>query len=188
MTEICVGSVREEAPSSEHCGLPFKVSDFGTQRWTMNLLTVVLSIADIPLSIHQWDIIVLRVAGAERRHGGGWWRGGEAAAEVGFWVFHLPPPRLALKSTQGENIHFWCLIYIWHWTFFFSIQFFRTLQAYFNGRGLDLVRFPNTFSVNENPRPLSFRSEFIASAFADYEEQKNSFPDYLKAEVSPQRR
>nr|XP_044624061.1 uncharacterized protein C2orf66 homolog [Equus asinus] len=66
--------------------------------------------------------------------------------------------------------------------------FFRTLQAYFKGRGLDLVRFPNTFSVNENPRPLSFRSEFIASAFADYEEQKNSFPNYLKAEVSPQRR
>lgn len=66
--------------------------------------------------------------------------------------------------------------------------FFRTLQAYFKGRGLDLVRFPNTFSVNENPRPLSFRSELIASAFADYEEQKNSFPDYLKAEVSPQRR
>ncbi|XP_040827849.1 uncharacterized protein C2orf66 homolog [Ochotona curzoniae] len=53
--------------------------------------------------------------------------------------------------------------------------FFRSLQAYFKGRGLDLGRFPNTFSVNENPRPLSFQSDLIASAFADYEEQKNSF-------------
>ncbi|XP_019596853.2 uncharacterized protein C2orf66 homolog [Rhinolophus sinicus] len=58
--------------------------------------------------------------------------------------------------------------------------FFRTLQAYFKERGLDLERFPNIFSMNENPRPLSFQSELIASAFADYEEQKNSFPNYLK--------
>nr|XP_031533607.1 uncharacterized protein C2orf66 homolog [Vicugna pacos] len=53
--------------------------------------------------------------------------------------------------------------------------FFRTLQAYFKGRDLDLGRFSNTFSVSENPRPLSFQSELIASAFADFE-QKNSFP------------
>ncbi|XP_058405478.1 uncharacterized protein C2orf66 homolog [Diceros bicornis minor] len=58
--------------------------------------------------------------------------------------------------------------------------FFRTLQAYFKGRGLDLGRFPNTFSMNENPRPFSFQAELIASAFADYEEQKNSLPNYLK--------
>ncbi|XP_006862109.1 PREDICTED: uncharacterized protein C2orf66 homolog [Chrysochloris asiatica] len=58
--------------------------------------------------------------------------------------------------------------------------FFRTLQEYFKGRGLDLGSFPNTFSINENPRPLSFQSELIASAFGDYEEQKNSFPNYLK--------
>ncbi|XP_044890135.1 uncharacterized protein C2orf66 homolog isoform X2 [Felis catus] len=58
--------------------------------------------------------------------------------------------------------------------------FFRTLQAYLKGRGLDLGRFPNTFSMNENPRPLSFQSELLASAFADYEEQKNSFPNYIK--------
>ncbi|KAG3274911.1 hypothetical protein H1C71_020491 [Ictidomys tridecemlineatus] len=58
--------------------------------------------------------------------------------------------------------------------------FFRSLQAYFKGRGLDLGRFPNTFSMNENPRPLSFQPELIAAAFADYEEQKNSFPNYLK--------
>lgn len=62
----------------------------------------------------------------------------------------------------------------------FFLQFFRTLQAYFKGRGLDLKKFPSTFSMNENPRPLSFQSEFIASAFADYEEQKNSFPNYFK--------
>lgn len=61
-----------------------------------------------------------------------------------------------------------------------KIQFFRTLQAYFKERGLDLERFPNIFSMNENPRPLSFQSELTASAFADYEEQKNSFPNYLK--------
>ncbi|XP_057599989.1 uncharacterized protein C2orf66 homolog [Hippopotamus amphibius kiboko] len=58
--------------------------------------------------------------------------------------------------------------------------FFRTLQAYFKGRGLDLGRFSNNFSMNENPRSLSFQSEFMASAFADYEEHKNSFPNYLK--------
>ncbi|KAB1278922.1 Uncharacterized protein Cadr_000007281 [Camelus dromedarius] len=55
--------------------------------------------------------------------------------------------------------------------------FFRTLQAYFKGRDLDLGRFSNTFSMSENPRPLSFQSELIASAFADFEEQKNSFPN-----------
>ncbi|KAM6174708.1 LOW QUALITY PROTEIN: uncharacterized protein C2orf66 homolog [Erethizon dorsatum] len=54
--------------------------------------------------------------------------------------------------------------------------FFRSLQAYFKGRGLDLGKFPNIFSINENPRPLSFQSEFIASANADYEEQKSSRP------------
>ncbi|XP_049555173.1 uncharacterized protein C2orf66-like [Orcinus orca] len=58
--------------------------------------------------------------------------------------------------------------------------FFRTLQAYFKGRGLDLGTFSNISSMNKNPRPLSFQSELIASAFADYEEQKNSFPNYLK--------
>uniref|UniRef100_A0A8D0VK05 Uncharacterized protein n=1 Tax=Sus scrofa TaxID=9823 RepID=A0A8D0VK05_PIG len=58
--------------------------------------------------------------------------------------------------------------------------FFRTLQAYFKGRGLDLERFSNTFSMNENPRPLSFQSELIASAFSDFKEQKNSFPKHLK--------
>ncbi|XP_003253926.1 uncharacterized protein C2orf66 homolog [Nomascus leucogenys] len=58
--------------------------------------------------------------------------------------------------------------------------FFRSLQAYFKGRGLDLGTFPNPFPTNENPRPLSFQSELIASASADYEEQKNSFHNYLK--------
>ncbi|XP_039104880.1 uncharacterized protein C2orf66 homolog [Hyaena hyaena] len=58
--------------------------------------------------------------------------------------------------------------------------FFRTLQAYLKGRGLDVGSFPNTFSMNEDPRPLSFQSELLASAFADYEEQKNSFPNNLK--------
>ncbi|XP_045414924.1 uncharacterized protein C2orf66 homolog [Lemur catta] len=53
--------------------------------------------------------------------------------------------------------------------------FFRSLQAYFKGKGLDLGRFPNTFTVNENPRSLSLQSELIASAFADYEEQKIPF-------------
>ncbi|XP_037857744.1 uncharacterized protein C2orf66 homolog isoform X1 [Chlorocebus sabaeus] len=58
--------------------------------------------------------------------------------------------------------------------------FFRSLQAYFKGRGLDLGTFPNPFPTNENPRPLSFQSELTASASADYEEQKNSFHNYLK--------
>ncbi|XP_063124192.1 uncharacterized protein C2orf66 homolog [Rattus norvegicus] len=58
--------------------------------------------------------------------------------------------------------------------------FFRSLQAYFKRRGLDLGNLPNTFFVNEDPRPLSFESEHIASAFADYEEQKNSLPNSRK--------
>ncbi|OBS59247.1 hypothetical protein A6R68_09629, partial [Neotoma lepida] len=57
--------------------------------------------------------------------------------------------------------------------------FFRSLQAYFKGRGLDLGILPNTFSTNEGPRPLSFQAEHIASAFADYEEQKNSLPSVV---------
>lgn len=60
------------------------------------------------------------------------------------------------------------------------LQFFRTLQAYFRGRGLDLERFEDTFSANGNPSPLSLQPELLASAFADYEAQKNSFPNDLK--------
>ncbi|XP_029460770.1 uncharacterized protein C2orf66 homolog [Rhinatrema bivittatum] len=59
--------------------------------------------------------------------------------------------------------------------------FFRTLQAYFSGRGLEVGRFSNTFSLdNERPLPISFYSDPIASAFADYEGQKNSIPNYFK--------
>ncbi|KAM6268872.1 uncharacterized protein C2orf66 homolog [Porphyrio hochstetteri] len=59
--------------------------------------------------------------------------------------------------------------------------FFRTLQAYFSGRGLDLRKFPATFTMNnEGPRPVMFYSDPVASAFADYEERRNSFPNYFK--------
>jgi hypothetical protein len=57
---------------------------------------------------------------------------------------------------------------------------FQKSSGIFKGRGLDLGWFPNTFSGNETPRPLSFQSELTALAFADYEEQKNSFPNYLE--------
>ncbi|POI20581.1 hypothetical protein CIB84_015672 [Bambusicola thoracicus] len=61
------------------------------------------------------------------------------------------------------------------------VCFFRTLQAYFSGRGLDLSNFPATFTVNnEGPRPVMLYSDPIASAFADYEERKNSFPNDFK--------
>ncbi|XP_008590556.1 PREDICTED: uncharacterized protein C2orf66 homolog [Galeopterus variegatus] len=60
-------------------------------------------------------------------------------------------------------------------------RFFRSFQAYFKGRGLALERFSDTFSISENPRPLSFPLELIASAFVDYEEQKNSFPNNLNS-------
>ncbi|XP_021570714.1 uncharacterized protein C2orf66 homolog [Carlito syrichta] len=53
-------------------------------------------------------------------------------------------------------------------------------SVYFKARGLDLGRFPNTFSMNKGPSLLSFQSELIASTFADYKEQKNSTPTYLK--------
>ncbi|XP_027493229.1 uncharacterized protein C2orf66 homolog [Corapipo altera] len=59
--------------------------------------------------------------------------------------------------------------------------FFRTLQAYFSGRGLDLRKFPAAVTVNnEGPKPLMFYADPIASAFADYEERKNSFPNHFK--------
>lgn len=113
---------------------------------------------------------------------------GRRSHSLCFWVFHLLPPGLPLKSMWGENERGKILIFEyleysndkWHETFSFSLQFFRTLQAYFKGRGLDLGMFSNISCMNENPRPLSFQSELITSAFADYEEQKNSFPNYLK--------
>ncbi|XP_066045719.1 uncharacterized protein C2orf66 homolog [Chamaea fasciata] len=59
--------------------------------------------------------------------------------------------------------------------------FFRMLQAYFSGRGLDLRKFPAAFPVNnEGPRPVVLYSDPIASAFADYEERKKSFQNYFK--------
>lgn len=64
--------------------------------------------------------------------------------------------------------------------FSFSLQFFRTLQAYFKGRGLDLERFPSIFSMNEHPSPATSQAELTASAFADYEEQRNPLPNHLK--------
>uniref|UniRef100_K7GC95 Chromosome 2 open reading frame 66 n=2 Tax=Pelodiscus sinensis TaxID=13735 RepID=K7GC95_PELSI len=59
--------------------------------------------------------------------------------------------------------------------------FFRTLQAYFSGRGLDLRKFLNTVSVNnDRPRPVAIYTDPTASAFADYEEKKKMFQNYFK--------
>uniref|UniRef100_A0A8V5G859 Uncharacterized protein n=2 Tax=Melopsittacus undulatus TaxID=13146 RepID=A0A8V5G859_MELUD len=59
--------------------------------------------------------------------------------------------------------------------------FFRTLQAYFSSRGLDVRKLPATFAMNnEGPRPVMLYSDPVASAFADYEERKNYFPNYFK--------
>ncbi|XP_053133160.1 uncharacterized protein C2orf66 homolog [Hemicordylus capensis] len=53
--------------------------------------------------------------------------------------------------------------------------FFRTLKAYFSGRGLDFRKFSDTFTVsNDKPRPITLYSDLVASAFAAYEENKNS--------------
>ncbi|KAM5326603.1 uncharacterized protein C2orf66 homolog [Glossophaga mutica] len=57
--------------------------------------------------------------------------------------------------------------------------FFRTLRAYLKGRGLDLERLPSTLPLNE-AKPLSLQPDLIASALADKEEQKISFPNYLE--------
>ncbi|XP_078539825.1 uncharacterized protein C2orf66 homolog [Lissotriton helveticus] len=59
--------------------------------------------------------------------------------------------------------------------------FFRTLQAYFSGRGVDAEKSPNSFSL-DNGRPMSvtFYSDPVASAFADYARQKHPSPKYLK--------
>ncbi|XP_005989583.1 uncharacterized protein C2orf66 homolog [Latimeria chalumnae] len=59
--------------------------------------------------------------------------------------------------------------------------FFRTLQAYFSGRGLDVGRFSKSFPLdNERPELPALYTDPIASAFADYEGQKNSFATFLK--------
>ncbi|XP_054826286.1 uncharacterized protein C2orf66 homolog [Eublepharis macularius] len=59
--------------------------------------------------------------------------------------------------------------------------FFRTLKTYFSGRGLDLRKFPDTLSKNsEKPRPVSFYLDPVTSAFADSEEQRNTFANYHK--------
>ncbi|CAM4632954.1 unnamed protein product [Caretta caretta] len=56
-----------------------------------------------------------------------------------------------------------------------------TLQAYFSGRGLDLRKFLDTFSMNnDRPRPVAIYSDPTASAFADYEEKKKIFQNYFK--------
>ncbi|XP_061463498.1 uncharacterized protein C2orf66 homolog [Rhineura floridana] len=61
------------------------------------------------------------------------------------------------------------------------IQCFRTLKAYFSGRGLVLRKFPDLFLVNnDKPRPVAFYLDPLAYAFADYEEKKNSFKNYLE--------
>lgn len=145
----------------------------------------------LPWFPQEWWITLLRAEMSERRHDKWQWRGrwnrSNQSLYFYFEVSHFLPLRLGLMSTQGENrdgenIHLWAF---WMFNFYmalnvFFLQFFRTLRAYFKGRGLDLGRFPNTFVMNQNPRPVSFESEFIASAFADYEEQKNSFPSFLK--------
>ncbi|XP_067405939.1 uncharacterized protein C2orf66 homolog isoform X2 [Emydura macquarii macquarii] len=59
--------------------------------------------------------------------------------------------------------------------------FFRTLQAYYSGRGLDLRKFLDTFSMNNDRlRPVAIYLDPTASAFADYEEKKKLFQNYLK--------
>ncbi|XP_074857938.1 uncharacterized protein C2orf66 homolog [Carettochelys insculpta] len=59
--------------------------------------------------------------------------------------------------------------------------FFRTLQAYFSGRDLDLRKFSDNFSGNnDRPRPVAIYSDPAASAFADYEGKKKLFKNYFK--------
>ncbi|KAJ7345501.1 hypothetical protein JRQ81_001451 [Phrynocephalus forsythii] len=59
--------------------------------------------------------------------------------------------------------------------------FFRTLKAYFSGREFNLRKFPDAFSItNDKLHPIAFSSDPDVSAFADYEEKKNSPIRYLK--------
>ncbi|XP_059822058.1 uncharacterized protein C2orf66 homolog [Hypanus sabinus] len=60
--------------------------------------------------------------------------------------------------------------------------FFRTLQAYFSGRGVDVGKLSKSFRM-DNRRPnvaASLYPNHISSAFADYEGQKDSFSAFLK--------
>ncbi|XP_008115476.1 uncharacterized protein C2orf66 homolog [Anolis carolinensis] len=59
-------------------------------------------------------------------------------------------------------------------------MFFRTLKAYVSGKDLNLLKFPDGFSVNDKPKPVAFHLDPVASAYADFEEQKNSLTHYLK--------
>ncbi|XP_069790682.1 uncharacterized protein C2orf66 homolog [Narcine bancroftii] len=60
--------------------------------------------------------------------------------------------------------------------------FFRTLQAYFSARGVDVGKFLKSIRM-ENGRPsvaASLYPNHISSAFSDYEGQKDSFAAFLK--------
>lgn len=55
-------------------------------------------------------------------------------------------------------------------------QFFRTLEAYFSGRGTNFKKVPDTFMENyEKPGQIAFLSDPVASEFIPYEKKKNSY-------------
>uniref|UniRef100_A0ABM5EKD2 Uncharacterized protein C2orf66 homolog n=1 Tax=Pogona vitticeps TaxID=103695 RepID=A0ABM5EKD2_9SAUR len=59
--------------------------------------------------------------------------------------------------------------------------FFRTLKAYFSGREFNLRKFPDAFSLtNDKLQPVAFYLDPAVSAFADYEENKNSPTHHLR--------
>ncbi|XP_041056394.1 GPI inositol-deacylase isoform X2 [Carcharodon carcharias] len=61
-------------------------------------------------------------------------------------------------------------------------QFFRTLQAYFSGRGFDVGKISKSLRM-DNRRPFATAAlypDHVASAFSDYEGQKDSFAAFLK--------
>ncbi|XP_078407964.1 uncharacterized protein C2orf66 homolog isoform X2 [Cetorhinus maximus] len=60
--------------------------------------------------------------------------------------------------------------------------FFRTLQAYFSGRGFDVGKISKSLRM-DNRRPFAAAAlypDHVASAFSDYEGQKDSFAAFLK--------
>ncbi|XP_078083840.1 uncharacterized protein C2orf66 homolog [Mustelus asterias] len=60
--------------------------------------------------------------------------------------------------------------------------FFRILQAYFSGRGFDVGKILKSLRV-DNKRPFAAAAHYpdhVASAFSDYEGQKDSFAAFLK--------
>ncbi|XP_007888373.2 uncharacterized protein C2orf66, partial [Callorhinchus milii] len=60
--------------------------------------------------------------------------------------------------------------------------FFRTLQAYLSGRGIDVGKFSKSFRTDnrDSAAAAPLQRDHLASAFSDYKAQEDSFAAFLE--------